>query len=342
MKKVKNIIVLCVDRDDDIGTKTGIKGPIIGKENVINTAVKLSLADPEDSDSNALFGAVKAYEEVKKKYNAEIAVLTGDKNVGIESDRKISDQLNAVLKKHPSDYALFVTDGVGDEHLIPIIQSRLPILSVKRIVVNQAENLESTYYKIHDFIKDSLEDPRIAALVFGLPAIALLLYALLGSAGWRIILGAIGVFLLIKGFKMEQYFSNFSKDLIRSFTTKSTSLFLYIISIAIAGIAIVRSYKYVLAYADMGIFEMLAAFFSSSIFILWLSGTIFWIGICLSRKKLFSRAVSVSIFGIAVAFVIYAAVNVILIPETPFLDFVVYIIFSFILLLIALLIERIY
>jgi len=41
------ILVLCVDRDDDIGVKTGIKAPLVGREDNLAAATKLGLADPE-------------------------------------------------------------------------------------------------------------------------------------------------------------------------------------------------------------------------------------------------------------------------------------------------------
>src|SRR5438132_1362909 len=56
------ILVLCVDRDDDIGVKTGIKTPLIGREANLNAATKLGLADPEDSDVNALLSAISTYD----------------------------------------------------------------------------------------------------------------------------------------------------------------------------------------------------------------------------------------------------------------------------------------
>ena len=137
MPEKDKIIVLCVDRDNDIGEKTSFKGPILGRDKILKSANELGLADPEDSDFNALFRAVKVFDELKKRYNAEIAALTGDKNVGIQSDKKISEQLDSVLKKFKADYTILVTDGVEDEHIIPIIQSKVPIMSVRRVVVKQ-------------------------------------------------------------------------------------------------------------------------------------------------------------------------------------------------------------
>jgi putative membrane protein len=55
------VLVLCIDRDDDIGTKGGIETPIVGRDSCINAATRLAIEDPEDADSNAIFGAVKTY-----------------------------------------------------------------------------------------------------------------------------------------------------------------------------------------------------------------------------------------------------------------------------------------
>src|SRR5437660_1475214 len=73
------ILVLCVDRDDDIGVKTGIKTPLIGREANLNAATKLGLADPEDSDVNALLSAISTYDGlVRDGQLAEIATIVGD------------------------------------------------------------------------------------------------------------------------------------------------------------------------------------------------------------------------------------------------------------------------
>ena len=53
------ILVLCVDRDNDIGVKTGITTPVIGREENLSAASRLALEDPEESDANAIFGAVR-------------------------------------------------------------------------------------------------------------------------------------------------------------------------------------------------------------------------------------------------------------------------------------------
>ena len=188
------ILVVCVDRDNDLGEKTSVKGPLIGKESVMKGASSLALADPSDSDANSMFQAVKVLGDMDKQYQAEVAVLTGDKDVGVKSDRKITRQLDRVLDRFKADYVVMVTDGAQDENIMPIIQSKVPILSVSRVIVKQAEQLESSYYKLKDFIEETLENPKFARLIFGLPAIALILYALFGMEGWRAIVGVVGAY----------------------------------------------------------------------------------------------------------------------------------------------------
>ncbi len=61
------VLILAIDRDDDFGKKAGVKGPVIGRDACLDAAVKLSLADPEDSDANVLYAAVKLYDELKEK-----------------------------------------------------------------------------------------------------------------------------------------------------------------------------------------------------------------------------------------------------------------------------------
>ena len=73
------ILVLCIDRDDDIGCKAGMETPVVGKDSCIKAGIKFAIEDPEDSDSNAIFAAIKSYEELLSKgYNSEVALGSGE------------------------------------------------------------------------------------------------------------------------------------------------------------------------------------------------------------------------------------------------------------------------
>ena len=78
-------LILNVDRDDDLGRKAKVKTPIIGVKDNIDAANKLGLADPEDSDLNAIFSAISTYNSLtsKKEKDVEIATICGHINVGL-------------------------------------------------------------------------------------------------------------------------------------------------------------------------------------------------------------------------------------------------------------------
>ena len=52
------ILVICIDRDNDVGEKAGIITPVIGRDSCIEAAQRLALEDPEDADSNSIFAAI--------------------------------------------------------------------------------------------------------------------------------------------------------------------------------------------------------------------------------------------------------------------------------------------
>jgi putative membrane protein len=336
----ERILIMSVDRDDDLGKKSGIKGPVLGREAVIKAASALALADPTDSDSNAMFEAARLNDSMKDKYSTEVVVLTGSKNVGVESDMAISKQLDSVLRKVRPDYALLVTDGSEDEHVMPIIQSRVPILSVNRVVVRQAEQLESSYYKIKDFIEESMENPKYTRLLFGLPAIALVLYALFGLEGWRFILGIFGVYLFLKGFKLDDYILAGVNELRVSLSKRRFAFFTYVVGMAIAGLATFRGYEAALAWINTGILEMSSSFTVASIYFYFLAGAFAWIGRSISKQeRSFKGMLGVIIFGFAVSLVIYNAAQLILQPDLTLVNFLASIGIGFLLIFVALILE---
>jgi len=148
-------LVLCVDRDNDLGAKAGVNGPVIGREENVKAAQKLGLADPEDVDTNSMFSAVSLYDDLLKKgMNAEIATITGDIHVGFQSDLVLTRQLESLLELVKPDRAILVSDGEEDEYIYPMVSSRVKIDSVKRVFVKQSESLEGFYYLLIHGLKD--------------------------------------------------------------------------------------------------------------------------------------------------------------------------------------------
>ncbi|MEY7848990.1 DUF373 family protein [Natrarchaeobius sp. A-rgal3] len=178
------LLVLCVDLDDDLGRKTGFSTPVIGREPVEEAAVALATADPEDSDVNVIFQGLHVYDDLTERdESVEVAVVTGNEEDDVSANREVGDEVDTVLASLSTSEdvtALVITDGAQDESVIPIIRSRVPIDGVRRVVVRQAQNLESMYYTI----KQVLDDPETRGTVLIPLGILLLIYplALIGSA----------------------------------------------------------------------------------------------------------------------------------------------------------------
>jgi len=206
---IKKTLVICVDRDNDMGEKAGLTTPIIGKPALLSAATKLALIDPEESDINAIFEAIRIFDRLSSREEGEgvipeVALITGDKKVGIESDRKIGREFDEVLSKFQADSAILVSDGAEDEWILPLIQSRVKIDSVRRVVVKQSEPLESTFY----MIKGLLNDTRFSRAF--LPPIGLILFLIAFSMLFRltdiviaVIIGIIGCYTMLKGLGHE-------------------------------------------------------------------------------------------------------------------------------------------
>ena len=201
-KKEERVLVLTADIDNDLYRKTGVSGPLVGRVQVLNGATQLALADPEDSDSNAMFQAVKTHDELRKKgYIANVAVVTGTETEGYEADREIVRQLELVLERYKVDSCVFVTDGASDSRVLPLVEARVKVNSIKLVVVKQAEHLESAYFTV----LEKLKEPHYARIIFGIPALIILLFAVsyVVGAGWEAPAALIGLYLLVKGFGLE-------------------------------------------------------------------------------------------------------------------------------------------
>ena len=131
--KTSRLLVICVDRDDDIGVKAGVVTPVIGRNACIDAAQRLALEDPEDADSNSIFAAVKTFEDlISKGYQAEVAIVAGTQNKGVQGDEKIISQVKTLATQFSANGAVIVSDGEDDESVIPIIQNVLPISFCKK------------------------------------------------------------------------------------------------------------------------------------------------------------------------------------------------------------------
>jgi putative membrane protein len=203
-------LVLCVDRDDDLGEKAKGDTPVVGRGAVLSAAGKLALADPEEADANAIFAAVKKYDELTKAgTSCEVAVVCGDANRGFEADRRVGKEVASVLGS--SEYAgvVLVSDGGEDEQVIPIIQSIKPIVSVQRVAVKHSQTVEESYQILGRYLRMLVFDPHYSKWALGVPGLILILAGILivsrqvfeAEIATLLILG--GAF-LIRGFNVDR------------------------------------------------------------------------------------------------------------------------------------------
>lgn len=307
-------IIICIDRDNDIGEKTRFKGPIIGEKECLEAAKELLLTDPEDTDANSIFGALKIKNELQT--DSEVVILTGDRDVGIKSDKELSNQLEFVINKLKPKDAIVVTDGAEDEFIIPLIQSRLPILSIKRIVVKQSETLESSYYVFKDFIKNIASNPKAARVFIGLPSIAIILIALFGAWAWRLILLTIGAYLFIKGFQLEDISANLAKATIKILMKSRITLFSFVVGFAFLISGIVFGYNEIRSSLTLEFLTTILIFLKKGIPFFSFSGFFFWICRVASKERyenIYKYLTQLAVI-FAIAIFSYSAVDFLLDP----------------------------
>lgn len=205
-------LILCIDRDDDIGQKAHIETPILGREKNFRAASALAVADPEEADANAMFGAVRLYDQLSKRYPEEfyeVATIAGETIGGIEADRKIVSELESVLKSFKVDGVVLVTDGYSDEAVIHLIQSRVPITSIQHVVVKHSERIEETWAVLFRYLRMLVEDPYYSRITLGVPGIMLIIVGILTvfnqlqNAGMVLTI-VMGLVLLVKGFGWDE------------------------------------------------------------------------------------------------------------------------------------------
>jgi len=161
---MKKTLILSVDRDNDFGEKAAVATPAIGIDDICYAAMRLGSADPEDSDVNTVFAAIKIYNELTSEgKDAEVALICGDTKVGYKSDAAVIDELEEVLEKVKPERVILVSDGAEDEYVYPVISSRVPIDSVKKVYVKQAPGLEGSLYIISRMMRDSDKRRRFLA-----------------------------------------------------------------------------------------------------------------------------------------------------------------------------------
>ena len=211
------LVVICVDRDNDVGKKAGIVTPVIGRDACIEAAQRLALEDPEDADSNSIFSAIKTYEDlISKGYQVEVATVAGVKDRGVQADEKILAETRIILERFSANGAVIVSDGEDDESVIPVIQNVLPVVSVQRVVMKVSRSVEYSYAVFGKYLKMIAYDSKYSKFFLGVPGILLLIGGVGTVVGYTaeifaVLVSILGGAFLIRAFDVDRAWASWSK-----------------------------------------------------------------------------------------------------------------------------------
>ncbi|MEE9164428.1 MAG: DUF373 family protein [Thermoplasmata archaeon] len=275
-------LVLCVDRDDDLGVKANVPGPVVGRQANLDAAMQLGIHDPEDADVNTILAGVSMYDELLNDgMEVEVATIVGDPKVGQQSDRILSEQLDAVLEQVAPDVAYLVSDGAEDEFVYPMIASRIRVNHVKRVYVKQSRSMESAFYLFTKAIRDP-RLRRIIVLPFALSFLALAL-VLRVAPEWALpaVLLVLGVYMLVRAYdeylsprSLWHRFTGYYRSVKESLTSGRISLWFDIVAVMTFLVASFIGFRAAFAFAQVLVVD--AVTFVATVAVVFLQES-FWI-----------------------------------------------------------------
>ncbi|ADQ67899.1 hypothetical protein C499_16747 [Halogeometricum borinquense DSM 11551] len=234
-------LVLCVDRSNDIGRKAGLPTPVVGWEAVRSLVTDVGLADPEDSNVNCLLEALRVSRDLRdEKEDSIVAVVSGVNDTLVGADRSLAAQVDALVDEYDPESAIVVVDSASDERVVPVIESRLRIDSVDRVVVRQAHDIESTYYLLKQFLADEeLRSTILVPLGATLLLMPLLLTRFEPQLAFAVIGSVLGAALLYKGLAIDQLLAESPERIRDALYSGQVSIVTYVVA---AGLTLVGAF----------------------------------------------------------------------------------------------------
>ncbi|PSP21938.1 hypothetical protein BRC61_05465 [Halobacteriales archaeon QH_10_65_19] len=258
-------LVACLYRGQPIDAEL----PVVGEDAVERLVTSVGVDDPEDSRVNCLLEGLRVARELDDE--TVVAVLTGA-GESVTSDREMAGQVDHLVAEHDPDSAIVVVDSAEDERLVPIVESRVPVNAVDRVVVRQARDIESTYYLLKQFLAD--EELRKTVLVpiglalLAFPALLAVFDSITVSIG--AIAAVVGLFLLYKGLSIDAVLADASGDVREALYSGQVSLVTYVVG---GGLALVGAFVGLLGASSVrGDPELLVAMQFVHDSIPWLTG----------------------------------------------------------------------
>jgi putative membrane protein len=210
--------------------------------------------DPEDSRVNAVLETLRVARDLEADGDEAVVAVVAGTGESVSADRQIARQLDRLNADEDLDSAIVVVDSAEDERLVPIVESRVPVDAVDRVVVRQARDIESTYYLLKQFLAD--EELRTTVLVplgAALLAFPLLLFVVDSpTVALGAIAATVGGFLLYKGLGIDTYIAALPGAIREALYAGQVSLVTYVVA---GGLALVGFFAGALDVSGMSVAE---------------------------------------------------------------------------------------
>jgi putative membrane protein len=256
-------LVVCIDRDSPVADRC----PVVGRHDVETTITETGVVDPEDSRINCLLEGLRVADDLESEGEDTVVAVVGGSGDAVGSDREIARQTESLVAEYDPDSAVVVLDSAEDERLVPIIESRVRVDAVDRVVVRQARDIESTYYLLKQFLAD--EELRRTVLVpVGIALVSfpiLLNFVNSPTLAVGAIAAALGVFLIYKGLGIDEFLSRLPGQIREALYSGQVSLVTYVVA---GGLSIVGLFAGALEISppgDTGLFILANRFLFQSV-----------------------------------------------------------------------------
>jgi putative membrane protein len=241
-------LVVCLHRGKPL---PNADPPVVGRPAVESLVTAVGVDDPEDSRVNCLLEGLRVARDLE---DATVAVVSGT-GEAVSADREVARQVEDLVADHDPDSAVVVVDSAEDERLVPIIESRVTVDAVDRVVVRQARDIESTYYLLKQFLADEqLRKTVLVPLGVALLAFPILLFVAQRPA---VAVGAIaatfGFYLLYKGLGVDDYIARLPGQIREAMYSGRVSLVTYVVAV---GLALVGAFAGALGVSSMAVEEV--------------------------------------------------------------------------------------
>jgi putative membrane protein len=240
-------LVVSIDRSSGLQ----VEPPVVGWEAVQSLVSELGVDDPEDSRVNCVLEALRVTRDLSDENEDAVVAVISASGESVSADRAVARQIDDLVAEHDPDSAVVIVDSAEDERLVPIVESRVQVDAVDRVVVRQARDIESTYYLLKQFLADEqlrktvLVPVGVALLAFP----ALLFVAASPQVALAAIAAVTGVFFLYKGLGIDAYLAALPGEVRDALYSGQVSLVTYVVA---AGLAMIGVFVGAISISSMG------------------------------------------------------------------------------------------